>query len=82
MLFFAAAGKDNVLLAHLDQFISIADTVCAGSACGADRVVHTLDMEGCCQAGGYRAAHGSWHHVGANAAQTLVAQDIGGFHLV
>ena len=81
-LFLAAACKDDVLLAHLDQFIGIADAVCAGRARGTDRVVHALDMKRSCEAGGDGAAHRFGHHVGADAAQPLVAQDISSLNLV
>ncbi|MOA06412.1 hypothetical protein D3C78_1260440 [compost metagenome] len=82
MLFFTATGEDHVLLAHLDLLHGIADAMGAGGAGGGDRVVDALDLERGGQAGGHGAAHGARHAVRADALDTLLAQDVHGFHLV
>src|SRR5690606_21926877 len=51
VLFLAAAGKHDVLLAELDQLQGMADAVSAGGAGRGDRVVHALDLEWRRQAG-------------------------------
>ncbi|MOA32588.1 hypothetical protein D3C78_1538220 [compost metagenome] len=49
---FAAAGKDHVLLAQLDQFNRVANAVCRGCAGRADGIVNATNFERGCQAGG------------------------------
>ncbi len=82
MLFFTAAGKDDILLAELDLLDSAADAVSAGGAGGRDGVVHALDLEGRGQAGRYGAAHGPRDAVGADALHAFLAQSVQRFHLV
>src|SRR5690606_6937953 len=67
VLFLAATGEDHVLLAELDLLHGIADAVRAGGAGGGDRVVDTLDLERCGQAGRDGAAHGPRNAVRADA---------------
>ncbi|MCY1518133.1 hypothetical protein D9M68_528410 [compost metagenome] len=82
VLFFTAAGEDDVLLAHLDLLHGVADAVRAGGAGRGDGVVQALDLEGRGQAGGHGAAHGPRHAVGADALDALFAQQVERFHLV
>ena len=70
----AAAGKDDVLLAGLDQLISVAYAMGAGGAGGGDGIIDPLDPEGHRQAGAGRVRHDPGHHrrpdlAGAPAAQ-------------
>ena len=46
--FFAAARKNDVLLAELDLLHRSANAVCASGACRRDRVVHAFDFERSC----------------------------------
>src|SRR5690606_13979859 len=57
VLFLAAAGEDDVLLAHLDQLHTVADTVRAGGARRGDRVVDALDLERRRQTGRHGRPH-------------------------
>src|SRR5450830_590264 len=58
MLFFTATGEHDVLFAQLDLLNRSTDAVSTGGAGGADRVVHTLDLERRGQAGRNNAANG------------------------
>ena len=78
MHFLAAAGEDDVLLAHLDQLIAVADAMGAGGTGGTDGVGRALDLERGAQAGRRGTAHGPRHHIRSDAADALAAQDIGG----
>ena len=60
--FLAAAGKDDVLLAHLDQLRRVADAMRRGRAGRGDRIVHALDLEGRRQTGRVRGRHAARHH--------------------
>src|SRR5690606_19372707 len=51
VFFFAAAGKNHVLFAHLDLFHGAADAMRAGGTGRGNGVVHTLDLERRGQAG-------------------------------
>src|SRR5690606_10288868 len=82
VLFLAATGEDHVLLAELDLLHGIADAVRAGGAGGGDRVVDTLDLERCGQAGRDGAAHGPRNAVRADALDAFLADGVHGFHLV
>ena len=82
MLFFTAAGEDDVLLAQLNLLDRSADAVSTGGARGGDRVVHALDLEWRGQASRNGAAHGPRYTVRANALHAFFAQDVQRFHLV
>ena len=75
---FTATGKHHILLAHLDEFSGIADTVGAGGAGGADGVVDALNAEGCREAGRIGARHGACHHIRSDLAHALGAQQVHG----
>ena len=79
--FFAATGKDNVLLAQLDEFGSVADAVGAGGTGRADGVVDALDLEGRGQAGRDGGAHALGDAVGAHALDATGPQHVGQLHL-
>src|SRR5690606_18340300 len=78
VLFLAAAGEDDVLLAHLDQLHTVADTVRAGGARRGDRVVDALDLERRRQTGGHGRPHRLRDAVWADTLDTLATQDVGG----
>ena len=82
VLFFAAAGEDQVLLVQLDQFGGMADAMGAGRAGGRYRIIDALDAEGGGEAGGYRTAHGARHAIGADAANAALAHDVEGIELI
>ena len=79
--FLTAAGKYQVLLAHLYLLHGVAYAVGAGGAGGGNRIVHPLDPEGGGQAGGDGAAHGLGDAVGTHPTQAALAQDVGGLDL-
>ena len=81
MNLFTAAGKNDVLLAELDQFSGMADTVGAGRAGRTERVIDAFDAERGRQAGGSRRSHRFGDGVRADAPDAAVAQDIGDFNL-
>ena len=58
---FAAAGKDDVLLAHLDQLGAIADAMRRGGAGRGDGIVHALDFERRRQTGRVGGRHALGH---------------------
>ena len=82
VFFLAAAGKDDILLAHLNLLHRMADAMRTGRAGRGNGVVDALDPERRCQAGGNRAAHGARYAVWADALDALFAKDVDGFHLI
>src|SRR5690606_22973492 len=82
VLFFTAAGQDDVLLAELDLLHGVANAVGTGGAGGGNRVVHALDLERRCQACGNGAAHGAGDPVRTDALDAFLAKGVDGFHLV
>ncbi len=80
MNFLATTGEHNVLLAHLDQLVTVADAMGRSGTGGANRIVNALDLERRGQTGGVGAGHGARHHIGANLAYAFFPQDVGGLH--
>jgi hypothetical protein len=73
-----AAGEDDVLLAHLDLLVAIADAMLAGRAGGGDRIIDALDAEGRRERRGGGRAHRLGHGGGADALGAALAGDFGG----
>ena len=74
----AAAGKDDILLAGLDQFTGVADAVRAGGAGRTDGIVHPLDPVGHGEAGAVGAGHDPGHQGRPDLARAARAQDVDG----
>ncbi len=77
MLFLAATGEDDVLLAELDLLHGRPDAVGAGRARGGDRVVHALDLERRGEARRNGTRHRARHHVRPDALHAAAPERVG-----
>ncbi|MPL82870.1 hypothetical protein SDC9_28819 [bioreactor metagenome] len=71
----AAAGEDDVLLAHLDQLGAVADAMRRGRAGRGDRIVHALDLVGRGEAGRGGRGHAARHHERPHALRRALGDD-------
>ena len=79
--FFAAAGEHHVLHAVPDQVGRRADAMRGGRAGGGQRIAHAADAERGGERGRHGRAHRARHHVRADRAHALVAQQVAGLDL-
>ena len=82
MQFFPATRKDDVLLAQLDQFHGMTDTVCTGGASRGHGVVDAFNLERRGQTSRDSAAHRLCHAVGPDATDSSVSENIGRLDLI
>ncbi len=81
MQLLAAAGKDHILFAQLNQFHAVTDTVRAGGARRGYRVVHAFNLERGGKAGRDGTAHSLCNAIRTDSANASFSQGVRGVDL-